>query len=364
MSSRRREPSTVVSAFFPPSFDVGRGFGSDEATSAAAYYDLHTKTVMLVGEPGEQVLVHELVHTLQDQHFDFLAIDEGAPSNDERLARRAVVEGDARLAELRWASASAGYDPLVEVAPWVSFDMARRESELALDASTVPLNFVSYQTFTYPYGTSFVARKIGLPAGRWQLEGSNEVFRGAFPASTQEVLQVAAGKDVDPIVDVGLARLPTSLEDQLHVRWQDHLGQWLVQLLLRPVVGTSWEISDAWDGDQVLIFESPDSTLTGLSWITAWDTADAASQFASVMVALHRGEVVRDDEPRLMNAQDGEPFWIEQHDTTVAFVKNLGERQMQAVAAQAFFDRSAWLASLKPVPHRPPVRPVDLRRAP
>lgn len=52
------------------------------------------------------MLVHELTHALQDQHFDLTALDAGVHSRDEALALHAVIEGDATNCQWRSRSAS------------------------------------------------------------------------------------------------------------------------------------------------------------------------------------------------------------------------------------------------------------------
>ncbi len=71
-----------------------------ERPGVNAYYDIRKKEVVLYddikGSYSKAVLIHELVHALQDQHFDLKKLHEAAGS-DAELARAALIEGDAML---------------------------------------------------------------------------------------------------------------------------------------------------------------------------------------------------------------------------------------------------------------------------
>jgi hypothetical protein len=88
-----------------PGFDLARALEDALATQVAAYYDPKKRAFRIVDSghrrdtPEElRVASHELVHALQDQHFDLLRYDaeeDKSLDDDQRLARRFVVEGEA-----------------------------------------------------------------------------------------------------------------------------------------------------------------------------------------------------------------------------------------------------------------------------
>ena len=70
----------------------------------AAYYDPATRSVNFPmrsysSETLKIIIVHELVHVLQDQHFGLDRLLSDATNSDEIIARQALAEGDATLAE-------------------------------------------------------------------------------------------------------------------------------------------------------------------------------------------------------------------------------------------------------------------------
>jgi len=103
---------TSLKAFglIPESMDLGRYLPDLLSSQVAGFYDPDDKYLALVDFPrgalgkGEKaegddmVLVHELTHALQDQHFDLHRFEDPDPLSDGGTAKTALVEGDATLA--------------------------------------------------------------------------------------------------------------------------------------------------------------------------------------------------------------------------------------------------------------------------
>jgi hypothetical protein len=102
--------------FLPLPLDFAATLEEAETTQVAAYYDPHTgrfHTVATASNNDERdgVVAHELTHALQHQHFDLIAYDGGPDnaqhlSDDERAARRYIVEGEATFVMLAYQAAS------------------------------------------------------------------------------------------------------------------------------------------------------------------------------------------------------------------------------------------------------------------
>ena len=71
----------------------------DAAKGVQGYYSLKDKTLYLYDDiPGNYergVLIHEMVHALQDQHFGLAKLHQEAFGSDAELAMAALIEGDA-----------------------------------------------------------------------------------------------------------------------------------------------------------------------------------------------------------------------------------------------------------------------------
>lgn len=86
-------------------------------TQAAAYYDPKTKQFKVVVMPGsdqefDMVSAHELMHGVQDQHFDLQAYLPATLNDDAASARKFVVEGEATFMMIAYLLAQTGANPL------------------------------------------------------------------------------------------------------------------------------------------------------------------------------------------------------------------------------------------------------------
>ncbi len=82
------------------------------ASGVDGFYDDQSHRLVVLGDvldaSTRQVIVHELTHALQDQHFDLGARAAEARSPEQQLAWRALVEGDATRVEQAWYDAQPG----------------------------------------------------------------------------------------------------------------------------------------------------------------------------------------------------------------------------------------------------------------
>jgi len=102
--------------FLPQPLDFAATMEEAETTQVAAYYDprsghFHTVAASANNDERDGVVAHELTHALQHQHFDLIAYDGGPDnaqhlSDDERAARRYIVEGEATFLMLAYQAAS------------------------------------------------------------------------------------------------------------------------------------------------------------------------------------------------------------------------------------------------------------------
>jgi hypothetical protein len=102
--------------FLPQPLDFAATLEEAETTQVAAYYDprsgrFHTVAASANDDERDGVVAHELTHALQHQHFDLIAYDGGPDnqqhlSDDERAARRYIVEGEATFVMLAYQAAS------------------------------------------------------------------------------------------------------------------------------------------------------------------------------------------------------------------------------------------------------------------
>jgi hypothetical protein len=269
---------------------------------------------------------------LQDQHFDLVALDSSAKTFDEGLAVRALVEGDARAAEMRYRLETNGSDPLVVGPSLFTTESAREESERFFSTEGIPPFLSAYASFCYSYGSVVVAKAIGLhdaPA-RWDTERVDALFRGGLARSSEAVLRATRGLEVDPIVEVGLTRLPAPLGEKYEMREVDRLGAWIAWILLREAGEERFEISMDWDGDQLVVIGWKDHAQppAAVVWTTAWESEEVAK---TVVADLKR-----------MHAAAAEPLVIDRRGVEVVFAKGvLTDDEIRLLATAALYDRSS-----------------------
>lgn len=350
--------------FFPARFDLREVPGA-HSSFFGAYYSRRTKQITLIGAPRPSIIIHELVHALQDQHFDFAHLYEQNVSSDEAIALRALVEGDAEMAEARFLARARGDAPAETLAADMTNDSAESASETVLHDLPGPAFFKAYPAFAYSYGARYVARRLEIGTGNWNLKNVDGMFRAGGPKTAQEVMR---GGDPDagalaPVpVPVGLAQAPSDLLPSYEIETVDRLGAWYSYLLFRPEgavlpkVGAAAgadplaTIVAAWRGDQFVVFRerADDATRSnaekpprqrGVMWSSDWGSADKAEEVQARLLRLHRAvpEPELEMGDHVYRARDGELVWLSYSEGTLVFMKNLPPEVMQPLA-QAVFD--------------------------
>jgi hypothetical protein len=185
-------------------------------------------------------MVHELVHALTDQHFDFqehqTAMRDGNRW-DELAAYRALLEGDATLAELHWVWTLSQSELGQFLAESLQVDTSVLDS--------MPRFIRDSLLFPYDSGLGFV--QYLHDRGGW--EAVNEAYRvmPGLPGSTEQVITPADyGRDLPVDIPVGNVEIP-GYELVVTSTW----GELGLRLMLDQVLGESRSLtaSDGWGGD-------------------------------------------------------------------------------------------------------------------
>lgn len=243
------------------------------------YYDPLKNTFYLTdwAEPNRQtdVIVHELTHALQDQHFridDFVARIRG--NSDAMLARAALAEGEATWVSMAYAS---GADDLEHYAPSLeSDDSSTRE---AVDAAHVPHFLQAVLMFPYTHGLKFV--NYGRQTGGWQ--PLNKAYAD-LPVSTEQILHPERYFDTrDNPVSIHLPASGTIKETGWELIFEEVLGEFVLRHLLSMQSDPADAIRAAagWDGDALQVFRRDGE----LAWVqlSAWDSQQDAHEYAIAM---------------------------------------------------------------------------------
>jgi hypothetical protein len=220
--------------------------------------------------------LHELIHALQDRDHDLDAFAlEHQRDSDGNLRGTCVIEGEARLHELRLYSALWGID--VNGVDWRG-ELRRRSNEsednVFLDTD---LYSASLLNVPYGFGTEYVER-VWAEQG---MVGVRALFM-APPANVREILAPAWGlsgeasdlRSPAPLAPEGLTREAFS-----------SLGAWGVYLLARPRASSlesARQVALSWRGDLLEAYSFGDQE-TAVSWTIELATEADATQLALLL---------------------------------------------------------------------------------
>lgn len=298
---------------------------------------------------GELVVVHELTHVLQDQHFDLLATlpaDLPKTDDDAFLARKTLVETEANVvgyAHLLGVNLADAGERRRLIAALVD-QRAAAEDALRDAADGLPEFLVKTLAFQYFGALEFMDR--ALDQGGWAAEDA--VWRSP-PRSTEQLL--APEKYFGPSPDEPRAPPPLGLDApalagrrSLHANVLGELG---LRVLLEERIGAAaaQDAARGWDGDRFDVLEKDGRT--ALLWRTLWDTeADAlafAVAYGDALEARYGEAARREPTPApgvdlwRVAAPEGEEFAAVAHrGDAVAIVQGAGASEWDGLLALLF----------------------------
>lgn len=237
-------------------------------------------------ESASPVLVHEMIHALQDREVDLTQFHATFGStSDSALAARSITEGEARLHETRYLASALGLDP-AQVDWTRRFENAVTRDEQSLLKETSPFTATS-RAFPYEWGAHYVYNR--WVAGR--MSGVHALF--VAPPVTTRVLMASVGVDVDVEPEAAPPRpaLP-SPPSGWTMADSDVLGAWTLFLLLTRgatdiAPATLEQLALSWGADSIGIFEGPAGAMAVVWRIDVADSAGAA-QVAAALRGLAR----------------------------------------------------------------------------
>ncbi|HYJ11667.1 MAG TPA: hypothetical protein VEX18_21740, partial [Polyangiaceae bacterium] len=226
------------------------------------FYDPKQKTFFvgakLTGTEADITLWHELVHALQDQHYDLSRLTQWQPDiGDSQAAAHALAEGDAT---------SAMIDAMMKPRGMTALDLdeglMRAESVLGIAASSAPAILVRSLVAPYVDGLAFangLRRRGGFAAvdSAWR----------ALPVSTEQILHLDKYLAAEPPLVVALPQAPPHAPE-LRERFHDVMGEQTVRLLLEEWLParTAAEAASGWGGDRIAVFSDDARKRWALAW--------------------------------------------------------------------------------------------------
>jgi len=242
----------------------------------AGYYDPKTKVLYVVqseaAELRDVTITHELMHALQDQHVRLDSIKTLQGDNDRMVAMQAVVEGQATYEQLR-VMTGGEVDARIP-GGWGAIRETIRSSQADMPRFAAAPMFLQ-ETLLFPYlsGAEFVRRFAAARPGRSVLT--------PFAESTEQILHPE--KFLDSIPDRP-TRIRLGAPRRGALVHEDNLGEFETRLLLfRHLRDEAAAVRGAagWDGDRYQVVAVDGEQV--LNWLTVWDSADEAREFAAAV---------------------------------------------------------------------------------
>ncbi|MFH1017371.1 MAG: hypothetical protein V1798_04205 [Pseudomonadota bacterium] len=254
----------------------------------AAYYDPPTDTLFLSDHLSagslDDVIVHELTHGLQQQHFGIgKLMDRKDQDDDRKLALNALVEGEALCVMLEFefagkALSEKSREDLLEAAEAQMRAPKRTDRQLA----GIPRFMQEELLFPYVEGLNFIAalRK----SGGW--ERVDEAYR-RLPASTEQILHPKRYlESTDQPVEVPSTIVGEGGEIR-KVLTDNVMGEFGSRLILETHLLRTEALlsSEGWGGDRYWLVERRDGK-KALVWATVWDKGPDAERFERSLIRV------------------------------------------------------------------------------
>lgn len=297
---------------------------------------------------ADMVMAHEIVHALQDQHFDLekwmKTVEHDA---DATAARAAVIEGDGVALMIEYSLAEQG-----RPAPWgeeaiVRLMMAAMQtSATSTDGGQLldraPLALREQMIFPYQAGVGFVAALRKTQP--WKKV--DEVFTRRPPVSTEQILhpELYLADERPDVIREAAPPASTGLV-QLHAATWGESG-WGTFLRAHGVAqGTSTTAAAGWGGDRVVLYgrsadvAHPEKTtaVALLTWDSEADALEAWDALGKALEQLVTGAPLAADERELR--------WLDAHGRITAAEKQ-GDRIVLVVGAPLLHWRTLVTAAL------------------
>lgn len=282
--ARARRDAYAFLGLLPADLDLRQMLLELYTEQVAGFYEPDSTALFvmddLAPEDVHALLMHELVHAVQDQNVDLAALTDPDRGNDRSSAAQAVIEGQATLVMLEYATEQMT-GTAVDLGQVPDFGAQIRPALEAMNSQFPALARaprVIRETLLFPYveGAGFVQRL-------WADGRRLDPFGDALPLSTEQILRPLAA----PPIELGLTVSPGE------VVFDDVLGRLELGVLMEDVLADgargggspgsagpagSGGLAEAWDGDRFVLVEDAEGR-RGLVWAVVWESRQALDRF-------------------------------------------------------------------------------------
>jgi len=245
------------------------GFYDPDSTALFIMDDLPAETL-------ESVLLHELVHAVQDQTANLDSLTAEDRGNDRQAAAQSAIEGHATLIMLEYMAEQFGGEPL-DFSQLPDFSQAIGPALEAMKSqypalASAPAIIQEALLFPYLKGASYVA-------AFWsENEGRPAPFGAYLPQSTEQILDPARAFGEEPDEPTELAIHAVAGYEHLY---GNAMGQAEFEVLLGEHLGPEGKaLARGWDGDRYALLRGTDGQ-EGLAWVSVWDSETERDRFVA-----------------------------------------------------------------------------------
>lgn len=227
-----------------PEIDLARTLADLYAEQVAGFYDNETRELVIAGDTEftpltRLIVVHELIHALTDQHFDFASTLDALVEEEryhEAAAIQALAEGDATYFEILYLQSLSAGEQFEAVAESLEADTTVLDS--------LPEWFGRDIIFPYDQGFVFVERLV-FDGG---IAGLDQAYH-LFPETTEQILHPDLYFALEPGRDVALPA--NALLPGYDVYEDGEFGEWNLRLYLLDGASAGDAVigSAGWGGD-------------------------------------------------------------------------------------------------------------------
>ena len=318
------------------------------SSQVGAYYDPEKQSFFVLAGNMPELMQgvmysHELYHALQDQYFDLTRymdmghkagakpVNDPVFNSDSRMARTAVVEGEATYIMSMWVIQKMSHQPatreqmsmVVAMQSNLSMDQMREAlkqqqvSELLGEdmkdtmkaADEIPAFIMDSMLGVYFKGMSFVfaVQEQGWPA-------VEKLYTEYPPQSTEHILHPE--KWLAREAPVGFEWPKFGRTAALH-NWEllddDVLGefQWRIIFREQGLAKEADSVAAGWGGDRYAVFKKKDSDATLLLLRTCWDSEQEAKEFADAYRRVLATKYADAPVPTLLEQQGVDVYVVE-----------------------------------------------------
>jgi hypothetical protein len=245
----------------PQDFEYKKGLIDLYLSQLGGFYDPKKEFFAMAGWMPQilqmPIMVHELVHGLQDHHYELdTFLDNNNLTTDQLLARSALVEGDATAVMLDYSRTLTGQPPIREVDS-VGGEIMQTVLGTALSREMLMAPEALRKMLIFPYtsGLRFAHKKIKKDG----YEGLAKLYNEP-PISTRQILHpdLNEGDRIKDALNKLKEELLHSTSDASSILYSDTLGEFVFALVLRASGLEHQEASrlaSSWRGDLATIIQ-------------------------------------------------------------------------------------------------------------